>query len=152
VEKRAVKVAVEAAKPFLHGSENVEHVSRVRTQPPTHERAAFNVASAAAGIAMTSLLGAGGAIFTVPQTFCLLLTDQRLLFLSVNPRNAQPVSNVEFELPRNEISAERVRSFPSGKVRLSAPGREIVTLVYPLGVRMDGTNLLKAMTATAEPT
>ncbi len=145
MEKRAVKKALEAAQPFLATGEQVGHVSRVRTKPPTHQLKVQNAAAAAAGLAMVGVLGGGMMAFKVPRTFCLLLTERRLLFLDVDAKYARTLSQVAFEIRRDLCRATRVTSFPSGKIRLDSPEGELVTLVYPLGVRLDGTNLLKAM-------
>ena len=146
MEKRAVKKAIVAAQPFVAPGEHVVHVCRVRTKPPDHSRKVQNTAVAVAGVAVGAVLGGTFMVFSVPRTYTMLLTDRQLVFLETDPKTAATRSSLVATLPRRQISARRVRGSLSGRIVLDdAAGHEVVTLLFPLGVRLDGTNFLKAM-------
>jgi hypothetical protein len=147
MEKRAVKQVLKACHHALAPNERVEHACRAGIVPSSRSHHGTNVVSAAASVAMTAALG--GAMTQVIQgrRYFLVLTQHRLLFVDMDPASARPLPNVRFELPRDGLTAQRVSSFPSGKILLHGPqGTEICVLYFPLGVRLDGTNLLRHLT------
>ena len=142
-----MKRSLKTAGPFLLPDERIDHVCRVRTKPVTADRAVRNTVAATAGVAAAMAFGHGAMVLQVSRTYCMILTDRRLMLLPCD-RHAQTLPELAYQVWRAQITARRVSSFPSGRIVLeSAPGVELVTLVFPLGVRMDGTNFLEALAA-----
>jgi hypothetical protein len=144
MEKRAVKKVLAIVEPRLDSDERAEHVCIAGIMPQTQTHKAGNVA---AGIGAAAAAAVGGVgVMTVKQArrYYLILTDRRLIFLDMDMRHARPLTTISWTLPRQGLRVERVRSFPSGKLALFDPqGNQLCTLFFPLGVRLDATNLLK---------
>jgi hypothetical protein len=147
MEKRAVKRVLKVIGHELYPDERIDHVCRAGVVPPSKEHYPANAAMVAAGAAAAAVLGGGMVFTTQARRYFLVLTDRRLLFVDMDMAFARPLPNVRFVLPRHGLGARRVSSFPSGKIALHDPeGQEICVLFFPLGVRLDGANLLKHLT------
>jgi len=144
VEKRAVKKVLAIVEPRLEPGERVEHVCIGGIMPPSQSHKVGNVA-AGVGAAAAAMVGGVGVIpVKMAQRYYLILTDRRLIFLDQDMRHARPLTTISWILPRQGLRVERVRSFPSGKLALADPqGNQLCVLFFPLGVRLDATNLLK---------
>ncbi len=146
MEKRKVKRVLAVCEPHLVPGEQAVHVCAAGIVPNSQRHKAVNAASAAVGAATALTVGVGVVGVQMPQRYCLVLTDRRLIFIQQNMRTAQPTDHVAYVLPRAGLRATRVRSFPSGKLALVDPdGNTICVLFFPLGIRLDGTNLLKKL-------
>ncbi len=129
--------------PVLRDGEQVELMTVARVgQPRRRKQVLATVISSILTLGLVTL-------FVVAKGYFLVLTNERLMFFSVNRGSGRPLAGPAMQLPRAGLTATKPRSRLAVTFRVMLPGQPPLKLAFGQPMRRDAKELASAIGVAA---